>query len=173
MKTRRSQAALGLPALLAAAAVAAGGTAEAAEDEVVIALEPTYGLLAGGPVASGVGAGASAWVGVTDTFWLSASGAGTEHFGAGGARRGLYEVFGGLVAALDVLRTIPFAEVDAGIVGTGRNAVLTVRGGLGADYLWTPALSIGGVIRYRPLSSPVSSDGLLTIQARLALRFDL
>src|SRR5262249_22117730 len=109
---KTSQAA-GVLALLAALAVAA--PARAGEDEGVIALEPTYGLLG---LDSGLGVGASSWVGVSETFWISASGGGDLLFAKAG-RRGLYEVFGGVVAALDVLRTIPFAQVEAGVVGTG------------------------------------------------------
>jgi hypothetical protein len=145
----------------------------AGEDEVVLAIEPAYGLLAGDQTEHAVGGSASAWFGLTETVWIAASAGELTSFPAGGGTRLVYEAGGGLVAALDVLRTIPFAEASIAVVGTRGTLVPTLRAGIGADYLLSKHVSIGGVVRYRPLSSQFASDGILSVSFRLGFRFEL
>jgi hypothetical protein len=162
-----------LAALLVFLVPALPDRARAAEDEVVLALEPSYGILSGDATNHGVGGHGTAWLGITETFWLSGSGGGYVFFESGGNQRLLYEALGGLVVALDVLRTIPFAEAMIGVVGSRGALVPTFRAGLGADYLLSKRTSVGVVVRYRPLGDKIASDGLLTAELRLALRFEL
>jgi hypothetical protein len=146
--------------------------AEAAEEEIVLAFEPGYGLLAGKDT-HGAGVQLSVWAVVSEAFWLAASAGELVFFESGGNRRGLTELAAGLVAAFDVLRTIPFAELMIGLDASGGTLVPTFRAGVGADYLISRKVSIGGVARYRPLNDQISSHGLLTIQLRLSWRFEL
>jgi hypothetical protein len=147
-------------------------SAIAGEDEVVLALEPSYGLLSGDKAEHGAGGHASAWVGISETLWLAGSG-GALAFFEDGHERLVYEALGGIVAALDVLRTIPFAEALIGVVATKDALVPTFRAGVGADYLFSKQASIGVAIRYRPLTEAIASDGLLTVQLRFGLRLEL
>jgi hypothetical protein len=165
------KAALGLSLALTAFAT----PVFAAEDEVVVALEPSYGLLAGigdaGTSDHGAGGHGVMWLGISETLWLQATGGGYI-FDESGTRRLLYEALGGVVAALDVLRTIPFAEASIGVVGSRGVVAPTFRAGVGADYLVSKNTSIGIAIRYRPVSN-IASDGLITVDLRLGLRFEL
>jgi hypothetical protein len=144
-----------------------------AEHEVVLALEPGYGLLAGDGAENGIGGSASAWVGISEMFWISATGGEVTFFPKAGGTRFVYEVGGGLVAAFDVLRTIPFAEAQIVAVASRGALVPTFRAGIGADYLLNKAISVGGVIRYRPLTSEIAADGILSVFFRLGLRLEL
>ena len=145
----------------------------AADHEVLIALEPTYGLLSSAESRHGVGGTASAWVGVSDVLWFGASAGGftfAEARPAPAVR--VWETSVGLVLALDVFRWIPFVEGHLGLVVHGNELIPTVRFGLGVDYLLTPEWFLGAVVRTRPLADPLG-DVLTTVSARVGLRFDL
>lgn len=158
--------------LLVALATLAATPARAAPDEMILALEGGYGLLTRGDARpSGAGGHGTAWVGLTDTFWLAGSG-GVTGFPGLEDRAVLWEAFGGLAAALDIFRAVPFAEAMIGVVGAGDVLSPSVRLGLGLDYLVTRTLSVGAVARWRPLSDELGGH-LVTAQVRLALRLDL
>lgn len=140
----------------------------------MLAVEPAYGLLAGNDASHGLGANLSAWAGISEAFWLTASVGELVFFDKGGGRRALTEAGAGLIVAFDVLRTIPFAELVIGINATAVDAIVpTFRAGIGADYLLSKNVSVGGVARFRPLSDKIAGNGLLTLQLRLAWRFEL
>lgn len=148
--------------------------ARAAEGELVLAFEPGYALLSGEATAQHGGSGAgSAWIGLSDELWL-AFGGGAGYVGADdpiGARR-YGEAFGGIVAALDVFRTIPFLEAQIGMVTSSDVLSPTVRIGLGADYFVSRTLSVGLVARVRPVREDIGGT-LLTASLRLAWRIAL
>jgi hypothetical protein len=83
------------------------------------------------------------------------------------------EGHGGIAIALDVLRTIPFAEIAIGAVANSDALEPSVRLSAGGDYLVTRSLSLGIVARYRPLSEALGGDGLLTVALRIAWRIEL
>lgn len=159
-------------ALVLSPSLLSEGVAAAGEDELVLALEPAYAVLTRDGSTHGGGAEASVWIGLTEALWLTASG------GILGFDRGqdlpdlLYEGAGGIVAALDVLRTIPFVEAAVAALASEDAIVPSVRVGLGADYLVSPALSIGAVIRYRPLADELRSDSLFTLHLRVSWRLE-
>ena len=163
-------------ALLTAALAWIGGAAPAqgAEDELIVALEPGYDRLSH-PDGSqhGLGGTASVWLGLSDDLWLALSGGGF-HVGDAPQHDALsrWEAFGGIVAALDVFRVVPYVEAMAGIVGGPSGLHPTARLGVGADYLLTPELSLGAVLRYRPLPAEDLADAAVTAQARLAWRLE-
>jgi hypothetical protein len=158
--------------IAALAALAAGPTpAFGAEDELVLALEPGWSLTSADDAAHGVGGDLSAWLGITEVLWLSASAGGHHLFTE--PSRDLWEAWAGLVAALDVLRTIPFVEAQLGVTGDGGALAPGVRLGLGADYLVGPTVSAGVVVRWRTLADELGADGLFTAQLRVALRYEL
>ena len=161
-------------ALLLGIALFAPSSAQAAEDELVLALEPGYALITGdGTTRHGGFGGVSAWLGINDELWLSAG-------GGGGAVRSdgdrgsvsFAEVFGGVTAALDVFRTIPFFEAQLGLVTDTETLSPTVRLGLGADHFVSRTVSVGLVARVRPIHQDLGG-ALFTATARLAVRLEL
>ena len=149
-------------------------SALADEGELILAIEPGWALLAHeSKNRHGVGAGASAWYGVSETLWLAA-GTGAHYTFLEKGERALYgEALGGVALALDVLRTIPFGEAMIGVVANENAFAPSVRISLGADYLVTKSLSLGVVFRYRPLQESLGGDGFFTISLRLGCRLDL
>ncbi len=147
----------------------------AAEDEVIVAIEPGYERLAfDGGGSHALGATLSAWWGLSDMVWL---------MGSAGAFQALqdqptrtkalrYEAFGGIVAALDVFRVIPSVEVGLGVAGVKSTIMPTVRLGAGLDYLLNPQWGLGAVVRYRPLQQEDLANAALTVQVRLSYRFE-
>jgi hypothetical protein len=170
-----------LPVLFAAfAAAAAEPAAEAAEDELVLGVEPAYAYLSGPPEGlHGGGGDVTLSYGLTDSIWLSAS-AGASRQAKHGMRPALtlFEAFGGVTVALDVLRTIPFVEALIGVVlgdpsGDAASALSpTIRIGVGADYLLTRSVSLGGVVRWRPVTDALGGSEV-SAHLRLGLRFEL
>lgn len=162
------------PAILAVLTVSAPAIAGAAEDELVIAVEPGYaGVTAEDTDQHGFGGAGSVWLGLSDELWLAGS------VGAGHARGGemkdpttFFEVFGGLTVALDVFRTIPFLEAQIGMVATDDSLSPTFRVGLGADYFVTRTISLGLVGRIRPTDDAIGGS-VLTVAGRLAIRLEL
>lgn len=167
----------GLSTLLAGAAALATlapGPASAGPDELIVAVEPGYGRLSRQVGSQNeVGGTVSAWLGLSESFWLALS---------GGAFQGLsdvedrdavlrYEAFGGLVATLDVFRVVPYLEAMLGIVGVPDEVEPTVRLGVGADYLLSPEWAVGAVLRYRPLPEEDIASAAITAQLRLGYRF--
>jgi hypothetical protein len=140
-----------------------------AEGEAVVAVEPGWAIQSAPERTEHTfAAGASLWLGLTDSVWAAAS---LGFTGPGGDFRSV-EACGGLVLALDVLRVIPFLEAQAGLLASGEQTTALVRLGFGADYFLTERLSVGAVARYRPLPSELG-DGLVTVEARLAFRLEL
>jgi len=140
-----------------------------AEGEAVVAVEPGWAIQSAPERTEHTfAAGASLWLGLTDSVWAAAS---LGFTGPGGDFRSV-EACGGLVLALDVLRVIPFLEAQAGLLASGEQTTALVRLGFGADYFLTERLSVGAVARYRPLPSG-RGDGLVTVEARLAFRLEL
>lgn len=151
------------------------GPAVAAPDELVLSLEPELGLLSADeqPSRVGVGGAVSAWLGLTDALWLSAGIGGSRHAGTEGLPSlTLAEGFLGLVAALDVFRAIPFLEGGLGLV-VGPEFAPSARLGAGLDYLLTPNLGLGAVLRYRPLTDDLGANSRLSASIRLSWRFEL
>ncbi|MEQ8274303.1 MAG: hypothetical protein RMA76_44390 [Deltaproteobacteria bacterium] len=149
-------------------------TANAAEDELVLAVEPGWALLTTDPVEQhGGGGGLSAWLGLNDELWLALS-AGASAVPARDPLPSavLYEAFGGIVAALDVFSTIPFLEAQAGFVATKDAVSPTIRFGVGADYFITRTITVGAVVRVRPVDEAIGGT-LVSAGARLALRLEL
>jgi hypothetical protein len=149
--------------------------ARAAADELIVAVEPGYDRLSRATTSqSGVGGTLSAWLGLTDDLWLAASGGGFQTLDEAPEHPKLfrYEAFGGLVAALDVFRVVPYLEGMAGVVGARGSVHPTIRLGLGADYLVTPELSLGAVLRYRPLPEDDLAQAAVTAQVRLGWRLE-
>jgi hypothetical protein len=166
---RRSVAALSI-LLLSPAAFGA-------EDELLLGIEPTYGLLAGATDRHGAGGHLSLSLGLTDAIWLTLAGGGTRQLSRGDLEGlTMLEAFGGLTVALDVLRTIPFIEGLIGVVGAkvaGSTKISpTVRLGVGFDFLLTPSVSLGAVFRYRPVSDDFG-DAYYTAAVRLVWRIEL
>lgn len=157
------------PLLICAFLVGVPGLARGAEGEAVVAVEPGWAIQSAPERTDhSFGAGASVWLGLTDSVWAAAS---VGFTGPGGDFRSV-EACGGLVLALDVLRIIPFLEAQAGLLASGEEATALVRLGFGADYFLTERLSLGAVARYRPLPTELG-DGLLTVEGRLAFRLEL
>lgn len=151
-----------------------GATGHAAEEELILAVEPGWGLLSGAEDHHALGGNATAWLGLTDTLWLELSAGGLRIFGDGVADRALVETYAGLVAALDVLRAIPFFEAALGATFTGGGGIAPgLRFGLGADYLVSRSVSVGLVLRYTTLEDELAEDGLLSANLRLGLRLEL
>ena len=152
-------------------------SAFAAEDELVLGLEPGYSLLTADTDLHGAGGRLSLSYGVTDSIWLTAAAGGSRQLGEQELEgRTLLEAFAGVTLALDVLRTIPFIEGLIGVVGArlGDRTKIdpSVRLGVGFDFLVTPSVGLGAVFRYRPVSDDLG-DSLLTIDARLTWRLEL
>lgn len=153
----------------------ASSIAWAGEDELILAIEPGYGLLLapqGAPdsVAHGGAGSIAAWLGVTDTIFLAASGGAATGFSDGPT---IGEALGGVVLALDVLRVVPYGEALIGAIITPDSVGASYRLGLGADYLLSKTFSLGLVARYRGLADNLGGDGLFTAQLRFALRLEL
>jgi hypothetical protein len=160
--------ALALPCLLAI--VCRPSPARADQDELLLALEPGFGSIERGDVRSnGGGGGVSMSLGLTHAAWLTARASG---YGFENGRPTLFEAVGGVTAALDVLRIVPFIEALAGIdTRQGRvDAVLSL--GLGFDYLVSQHFSVGLVGHYRPLFGQ-GDESFLTVAARIAVRLEL
>lgn len=152
------------------------GIAAAADDELIVAVGPGYGLVVGDD-ETGYGASGtlSTWLGLTDGLWLGLSGgafAFTGNHDDEAPSAVLWEVMGGLIAAFDVFRWVPYLEGQVGLVGAGDTRVPTARFGLGVDYQVTPAWFVGAVARLRPLADPLGSLNV-TVGLRAGLRFEL
>ena len=159
-----------LPALVLAACLGQPWAAAADDDEWVIAAEPDYALhtAPGTDASHGTGGNLSAWFGVSEAAWLTVSAGAWTYLGEV-APPTVFEAVGGLVVALDVLRVIPFLEAAAGANIIDGVPTPVLRVGVGADYLVSEALSIGGVVRYRPLFD-TGGDQMVTIGLRVGLR---
>lgn len=143
----------------------------AGEDELILAIEPGYALLSVPEATEHGGFGSiAAWLGVTDTIFLAATGGVAAGFSDGPT---IGEALGGVVLALDVLRVVPYGEAMIGAIITPDSLGASYRLGLGADYLLSKTFSLGLVARYRGLSDNLGGDGLFTAQLRLALRIEL
>ena len=146
---------------------AVAGPAQADSGEWALILEPAIGLYrpTGGDAQLGAGGDVAAWLGLTTaaSLFVSVGGAWVSD----GPPIG--EALGGVALALDVLRTIPFLEVGLGAALVDTEVVPALRLGLGADYLLSPRLSIGGVARYRPAFGRGEEDWL-TFSLRLGWR---
>jgi hypothetical protein len=160
---------------LAAASILVARPVHAAEDELVLAIEAGGGLLTGGEkTAVAIGGDVGFWLGLSETLWLSGTVGGFRAVGDAPGERTLFELGGGIVAALDVLRIIPFVEASIiGVVGGGGDVSPGARAGIGADYFLNRTTSIGLVVRYRTLSSDLEHDGLASAQLRLGWRLEL
>jgi hypothetical protein len=176
---RFARCALRLPRVLGSALLLLfAQDAWGADEELVLAFEPAYALTNGAADQHGAGGHLTLAYGITDSFWLTASGGATHHFARGDIEsRTLFEGFGGLTAALDVLRIIPFLEVLIGVAAGPKNEGgtkidPTVRLGAGFDVLLSPSFSLGAVFRYRPVSDDLG-DAYLTADLRLAWRIEL
>lgn len=149
-------------------------SAAAADGEWVIAAEPGYALLVSDDVSQHGGGGtASGWLGLTDTLWLGISG-GAFALAKSGSEPAVtpWEAMGGLVAALDVFRWIPYVEGYVGLLGQGSTLAPTLRLGLGIDYLVSPSWFVGAVLRSRPFIDPIANVET-TISLRVGVRFEL
>jgi hypothetical protein len=163
----------GLLASLAGALFLLPVAAGAAEDELVVAAELGHAALFGrGEPQQGLGGHVTAWLGLNDHLWALGS-LGLAGFPALEARPLLQEGFVGVVAALDVLRAIPFAEAAMGVTGAGSLFRPSLRFGLGLDYLFARTVSLGAVVRYRPLFEERLGGGSLSAELRLGLRIEL
>jgi len=114
------------------------------------------------------------WWGLDDFAWLAASAsvAGVVT-GPDQPGRVSMEALAGGVLALDILRWVPWTELLVGIGGPTDALGPTGRVGLGLDYLLSPRWSIGPAARLRPFPAAEGSDGIFTVQLRLARRFEL
>ncbi len=150
------------------------GPAWALEDEVIFGLEPQYALFTVPEGSRHGGAGdVSAWFGINDFIWLAASGGISFYPSALELDRSIqWQAHGGVVASLDVLRTIPFVEAMIGIVGEGSQLDPSLRVGVGADYLINPSWSIGGLVRFRPLTGALGRN-ILNVGLRVTYRIEL
>jgi hypothetical protein len=146
-------------------------TAWAAEEELVLGIEPGYALLTtpAGAKHGGV-ADLSAWLGITETIALAISAGTAAGFSEQDA---IIEALGGIVLALDVFRVIPYGEAMIGAYLANDTLAPSYRLGVGADYLISPSFAVGVVARYRGLPDMLGGDGLFTAQLRLALRIEL
>ena len=148
-----------------------GVAASAGEDEVIVAAEPGYAAIdpEGEAYRSGIGFGASAWLGTPSSFWLAGSVGTTGHFDIDDPVT--FEALAGIVYAFDVFAAIPFAEAQGGLI-TGRGGVQpTARFGLGIDYLVTRTVAVGLVGRVRPLADPLG-NALMTAHIRVSVRLE-
>ena len=141
----------------------AGAEARAAQGETALALE-LGPELAGGQAAGRLGA--TAWFGQGRWFWLQAGASGqlTEEGRPG------FELEGGGVAALDVLRWVPWVELGAGAGRASGRTGFLVRGGLGVDYLVGPNWALGLAVRGRGIFQ-TASQGLGSVEIRFVRRF--
>lgn len=144
--------------------------AHAGVDEWLLTAEPGWALLSGDEARHGAGGTVSFALGVSPATWLFA--AGGAYVVPGDDPTTIVEVVGGLVVALDVLRTVPFLEAAGGLDLLDGTPAPLLRVGVGADYLVSPSFSVGGVVRYRPLFG-VESERLLTLDLRLSWRSEL
>lgn len=149
----------------------------AAEGEAVLSASAGHGLLFEGdrPLVHVPGAEATAWIGLTDSVWLAASSGAAWRIGRqDGERfaRAMGTAEAGIVVALDVFRTLPFLELMGG-ASLARSVEPTFRVGLGVDYFVSRTLSVGAVLRFRPLWDDVGRTSLFTASLRLATRIEL
>ncbi|MFO0725051.1 MAG: hypothetical protein U1E65_14825 [Myxococcota bacterium] len=141
--------------------------AHADEGEWVLALEPDFGAFSDvDGTRIGFGGQASLWLGLTTATWLFVDG-GAHRALDGGPTIG--ETVGGVVVALDVLRTIPFAELGLGADVLPGRVEPVLRLGIGADFLVTPRFSVGVVGRYRPVFG-AGGESWYTLSLRIGLR---
>ena len=172
VSSMRSVASVALAAgLLLGLVVGLGAPADAAEDELIMAVEPSYALLdRDDQLGHGAGLAFAAWIGTESPFWLAVSAGFTGHVETDDPLTG--ELLLGITYALDVFATIPFLEAQGGLI-TGRGgAQPTARFGLGVDHLITRTVSLGVVARYRPTAEPLG-NALITAHIRLAVRLEL
>jgi hypothetical protein len=159
---------------IAGALLLATPLARAAEDEAVLVLEPGAGALEGGEAPRrGPSLGAAAWWGLDDLLWLTVSGRGGAWLASGGEPASAYgEGFLGLAAALDVVRTVPFAELAVGAIAARGEFAPTVRLGIGADHFLSRTVSLGLVLRVAPVPAELG-DVHLAAAVRLGWRLEL
>lgn len=161
-----------LPAIALGLTLAA--PAEAAPDELLLAIEPAYERLSQKPESqNGVGGTATAWIGLTDSLWLTFSGGAVHMLDTSADDETLtrWEAFGGITAAFDVFRVVPSLELLAGVVGAKSDVHPTIRIGGAVDYLLTPEWSLGVALRLRPLPEEDIATAATTAQLRIGYRF--
>lgn len=172
---RRCASAWGLVALLTT-----GGAvlrdASAAEGEAQLALTGAAGLGAADS-SPALGGSLDFWLGLDDFLWLElTTGAGTvlgPRPRAGAEAGPGVEALAGLVAALDVLAWVPWAEGALGVVASDTPELYpAARLGLGLDRLFGPTWALGGLARVH--LGPRSVGGTRIVGGlRLSLRFEL
>ncbi|MEM6860884.1 MAG: hypothetical protein AAF627_09045 [Myxococcota bacterium] len=141
----------------------AASPSEAAQGETALALE------LGPEIADGRGGGrlgVSAWFGVQRWVWLQAGASGNL---TQDGRLG-FEFQGGGVAALDVLRWVPWIELGAGLGRSGGRSGFLLRGSLGVDYLLGPNWALGGLLRGRGITGD-DPQALGSMEFRVVRRF--
>jgi hypothetical protein len=153
----------------------AASTAHAADGEIIAAAAVGHAVEWGGNEARHGAVGTvDLWWGIDDFAWLVASGStGAVVTGADEPSRVAVEALAGAALALDVIRWVPWAELLVGVAGPADALGATGRVGVGVDYLISPRWAVGPAVRIRPLSHVDGADGLLSVQLRIARRFEL
>jgi hypothetical protein len=158
-------------AVLAALSIAREARAD--KDELTVAIEPGYATVTdpSGARLHGGGGTATLLYGLDNVAWLTAS---AGAFGFAPSGKVLIEGFGGVTAAFDVLRVVPFAELALGVTArSGGTVEPALRLGLGADYLLSPRFSLGLVARWHPLFGGSAVESLWTAGFRIGIHAEL
>ena len=153
----------------------AASTAQAADGEIIVAAAAGHAVEWGGDEArQGAVGTVDLWWGIDDFAWLAASASsGAVVTGADDPSRVPFEALAGAAVALDVFRWVPWTELLVGVAGPTDGLGPTGRVGVGVDYLLSPRWAVGPTVRIRPFPSAAGADGLLTVQLRIARRFEL
>ncbi|MBK8013637.1 MAG: hypothetical protein IPK13_20075 [Deltaproteobacteria bacterium] len=156
-----------------------GGTvpARAADGEWVLGASAGHSVLIRGDsrLVHAPTAETAAWLGLTDALWLAASSSAAWRLGSLGddrAARTMGTLEAGIVVALDVFRTMPFLELMGG-ASLGTSVEPTFRVGLGAEYFVSRTISLGGVLRFRPIWEDNGRASMLTGSIRVSTRFEI
>lgn len=151
-------------------AAAASSPAAAAPGEWRVAAEAGPWWTAGERARAGVLGGATAWYGLGEFVWATGS---VQSGWVEAPAQALVEAQVGVVAALDVVRWVPYGELTVGVTGRADavDIVPAPRLGLGVDFLLDPTWAVGAVVRGRPLFDRGPEDFAATVQLHLAARF--
>ena len=167
------------------------GPARAEFKEWKIAVTPAYAIgYVDSRTANGGGAGVEVGFGISESLSLHASGFLSWHaLGSSKTQQAgtmsAYASMLGLTYTLDVIRLVPYFELELGVVGVRGTAgfgddkhvvksadELALGVGFGLDYLITRHVAVGAVVRYHALLTDITRIPVyLYVGPRVSFRF--